>query len=355
MRRRINSQPELKPNLLIINYAMDENSQVFSHQIEVVRNLAEKFKHVYVITTSRGSGPIPINVEVTESKWIQGKRLINSFRFIRIFLRVYWRDKNVVIFSHMTEVQSALISPLTRLLGVKHIIWYAHTSRSPAMSINRFLVDGIVTSTSGSCPYSGLKVTIIGQAIDEKSFIFHKRKFETPFRFVNVGRLDPSKKIEELISTVSSINSYCADTSLTIVGAPSSHIHSGYKDLILDMAEGLKGHMSVNILDPVKRSLLPDFLNRFHFFIHGFEGSLDKTLVEATLCGLPVLTVNSEYRRLFGDWSPLSSSDLEEQFLALRELDELNLSMELNRRYKIALNHHSSQAWTEKIYYLLNN
>ncbi len=44
-------------------------------------------------------------------------------------------------------------------------------------------------------------------------------------------------------------------------------------------------------------------LQTYDCFIHSFQGSLDKTIVEATFLGLPVITINNEYRNIFGSWN----------------------------------------------------
>ena len=343
-----------KSNLLVLNYALDENSQVFSHQIEVVRKLADRFNRVYVITAARGLGQVPDNVEVIISKWIEGKRFSNSLRFVRIFLKTFKKDKNIVVFSHMTEVQSFLISPFTRFCRIKHLIWYAHASRSLAMNFNRFLVNRIVTSTEGSCPYTGSKVVAIGQAIDENVFVFKQRKFTNPYRFIHVGRLDPSKRLNEIIKTFTKISSNNVHCSLTIVGDVSSNRYSKYTKMLREQVENLSDSYEIEILKPIPRKLLPGYLEDFQFFIHAFEGSLDKSIVEATMSGIPVLTLNSEYRKIFGSWSNLSSSNLEEEFASILDLDGQSLRNELNRRYEIAKSHHSFESWIENIYILLS-
>lgn len=344
---------ETNKNLLIFNYATDEKDQVFAHQIEAVRNLSIKFRKVYVITASRGSGSLPPNVTCIESRWIQGKHFSNSARLIKNFLSVIFRDRNIVIFSHMTEVQSALVSPLTRFLGIKHIVWYAHASRSMAMNLNQFLLNLIVTSTFGSCPYTGNKVKILGQAIDEKVFKFKIHKVGAPYKFVHIGRTDPSKDINKLIRFVEYVNSIGYDSTFTIVGRPSNPKFNFYMQDLQSLREDLKEPFRVVFREPVERNSVPDFLESFSIFIHAFIGSLDKTLIEATLCGIPVLTINHEYRSIFGHWSNIATSSLEDEFLALIGLGPDELALELQRRRKIAEEQHSLSGWVEKISTLL--
>ncbi|QLL24309.1 hypothetical protein DLE04_00920 [Actinobacteria bacterium IMCC26103] len=344
-----------KTNLLIFNYATDEKDQVFAHQIEVVRQLSIKFRKVYVITASRGFGSLPSNVTCIESKWVQGKHFSNSTRLIKNFLGVVLRDKNIVVFSHMTEVQSALVSPLTKFLRMKHIVWYAHASRSLAMNLNKFMLNSIVTSTVGSCPYTGNKVKILGQAIDEKRFKFTIHKIGSPYNFVHIGRTDPSKDINKLMRFVEDVNSMGYESTFTIVGRPSNPKFNFYIEDLYNLRKGFKEPLRVVFREPMERNSVPDFLESFSIFIHAFIGSLDKTLVEATLCGIPVLSINHEYRSIFGCWSNTANSSLEDEFLALIGLSPEELALELKRRRKIAEEQHSLSGWIEKILTILTN
>jgi glycosyltransferase involved in cell wall biosynthesis len=346
-------RPAFKKNLLVINYAVDERNQVFAHQTEAVIRLSKKFRKVYVITSTKGQVYLPNNVTVIESRWIQGKRIRNSLRFIGKFFQVYFRDKNIVIFSHMTEVQSALISPFTKIMGIRHIVWYAHASRSLAMNVNHFLLNGIASSTTGSCPYTGDKISIVGQAIDENFFSSYQRNFEPPYKFVHVGRTDPSKKIELIIKTIENLNRMGFDSSLTITGGPSSANSNGYVQSLEFLRESLENPFSIIFSGPIQRDLLPEYLKAFNLFIHAFQGSLDKSLIEATLLGIPVLTLNTEYLNIFGSWNLKPGSSLEEEFVALTSLSKDQINFEINRRRELAVSRHSLSGWVEKIYKLL--
>ena len=83
-------------------------------------------------------------------------------------------------------------------------------------------------------------------------------------------------------------------------------------------------------------------------------GSLDKTLIEATLSGLPVVTTNPEYLENFGSWIGSDGSSLKEEFLALLTYTRDELANELKRRRDIAANHHSLENWAKQVNQLLN-
>jgi hypothetical protein len=90
-------------------------------------------------------------------------------------------------------------------------------------------------------------------------------------------------------------------------------------------------------------------LSSFDFFIHAFEGSLDKTLIEATLSGIPVITSNLEYSKDFGSWTGATTLNLVDEYLAITTLTDFEISRELERRYAVAASKHSLTQWTDRL------
>ena len=72
---------------------MDEKSQVFSHQVDIVNKLAEKYDKVSVLTGSVGCHEVLSNVEVISFNWIQGKKYSSLLRFLYKFLQVLGKNR----------------------------------------------------------------------------------------------------------------------------------------------------------------------------------------------------------------------------------------------------------------------
>lgn len=337
------------PTLLILNYEMDENSQVFAHQIEAVRKLAEKFEEIVVITSKKGSGLLPANVQVIESAWNPGAHFLNALRFLYTFIKVFFRIRKLTIFSHMTEVQSALIAPIAKLMGIRHVVWYAHKARSIAMDFNLLFVDKLLTSTSGSCPYTSSKVKAIGQGIDENKFRYNNHTLKSPINLVHIGRVDPSKQLEKLIHATINLRQMGHKVNFTIAGAPSSAIHDAYFSKLRNLVKDEERAGLVKFIGQIKREQIPSFLENFDVFIHAFPGSLDKALLEATFCGLPVATTNQEYLEIFGCWSGNLFDSIENELLSLFAYGNDERGVEIERRLKIAQEGHSLTRWIDQI------
>lgn len=333
--------------LLVFNYAMDSQNPIFSHQVEAVTQLAEYFNKVVVITSSTGGYNVPNNVVVKSSEWLRGKPFRNVLNLLRTAIPEL--NKDLVIFFHMTDVQAAIISPIARLIGIKQHLWYAHTSYSIYLRWSKLWLSSIISSTAGSCPVKGSKVVIIGQAINPKFFCFRNRKSDDLESGIHIGRFDPSKRIEHLISESLKIREFGFDIKVTQIGSPSGDTFESYHEKIKSLLAELGQSGWFTIKDSVNRALIPDILHRHDFFIHAFNGSLDKTLIEATMCGLPVLTTNQEYMREFGSWTGDFNSTLSEQYRYIVKMDPAKLNLELSSRYRKCLEFHSISHWQTQL------
>ena len=114
----------------------------------------------------------------------------------------------------------------------------------------------------------------------------------------------------------------------------------------------------LEFIPSIQRSQIPATLREESCFIHAFEGSLDKTLVEATLSGIPVATINKEYIESFGSWSnlnPLRPLNLEDEFHALLSCDQVSLDNEISRRRKIAIDNHDLDGWITRLIGILDS
>ena len=108
----------------------------------------------------------------------------------------------------------------------------------------------------------------------------------------------------------------------------------------------------------IPRSLLPEILQTYDCFIHSFQGSLDKTIVEATFSGLPVITINNEYRKTFGSWNLINTgmtNSLKEEAQLLLKLDGDARQSEVDRRYEVAVEQHELTGWIDRLVSILKS
>jgi len=334
----------LNSHLLVLNYVMDRTHPALSHQVDVVEGLAKYFATVTVLTGSNSYSPSCQNINVISSDWAQGKNLRNVLNFYYHFYLVIRQKRYSSVFSHMTLVQSSLVAPILRILNIKHYVWYAHAKKTFFLSWTHFWANAIITSTRGSCPLQGEKVLYLGQSVDPVQFPQRSRLGFPLTKCVHVGRMDRSKNLGEIISTVEELRLKFPLLTLTLVGNPSSPDSIEYvTDLKLSWGKALASGW-LTFEHAIPRAQVPEKLLENDIFIHAFSGSLDKSLVEATLTGMPVVTINQEYINEFGSWKNGDNS-LNIELTSLLEKSESEVKREVHLRVLLGVSNHSFTTW----------
>ncbi len=341
-------------HLLIFNYTVNESHPLLSHQVDVVRKLALSFRKITVLTAEGSSSQLPDNVVVVDLSWRPGKPLHNSLNFLVKLNKILKQDRPDVVFSHMTEVQSSLASPLLRLKAIPHYLWYAHKSKSKYLIFSNLFVDKILTSTSGSCPMSGPKIQAIGQAIDFDFFYRKPKDIANRNKWVHLGRSDPSKGIATILKIFSQVREGQDNLSLSFIGNASTIDSSNELSLLKEQYVDELKTGAVKFLKSIPRSVIPSTLSDYDLFIHAYNGSLDKSILEAVVSGLPVATINQEFLNQFGSWSGKPKPTLLDELTACLSKDSQDITLTVINQQKIVRDSHSLDNWILKLAQILN-
>ena len=341
--------------LIVVNYSMSSKNLVFSHQREVVLALSQFFETVEVFTTELGSEYLPKNVKVFLLPWRVRSPLRNLLNVLKVVYPVLIRNRTSVLFTHMTDAHAAILAPLTWLLKMRHILWYAHAANSKFLVWCSFFVSNIVSSTNGSCNLSlnKAKVCYINQGISNKSFPYKNRSNERFRKILYYGRLDPSKNIHLFPSLLLELNRSGDIYTLDIFGRPANLESEKYFLNVRSSDQVKIQGSSINFHGSIERALVSNVAENFDVFLNLFSGSLDKTLVEATFMGMSVVTWNLEYCSQFGTWSnfPVSKTIdfIIKEFEALDSMKNTALQEEITRRLNLAIVSHSFEGWIDRL------
>lgn len=338
-----------KSKLLVINYSMDVNDLLLSHQVEAVIGLARHFDRVEVITSRKGLLDLPKNIRVHNVAWDSNKSVRSLIRFLIISSKVLVVFRPRVVFSHMTDMQAAFIAPFLRTFHIRHVLWYAHKTKSKYLTIASKFVENIVTSTPGSCPLNSDKVVIIGQAINPQIFHSEIRFSGRLEKFVHIGRLDPAKRTDYIVESVSKLRSTNPRISLSLYGSIGNKKSGGWADQLVSFSARVENSEWLRIYPGVVRSDIPKIISSHDLFIHGYLGSLDKTLLEATFMKIPVLTENPEYLAIFGSWSKTTNPTIEQEFHGISSLSKEDIDKILEERFNLANREHSLNNWVSRL------
>jgi len=198
----------------------------------------------------------------------------------------------------------------------------------------------------------------IGQGIDTTLFFYSAKTSKPNFsRFVHVGRLDPSKQIETILEAFSKFAKEDSNASLTLVGAPTKGNEQYARALKVKYHELFEGKQVI-LKGAKSRGEVAQILRESDLFIHAYEGSLDKAILEATLIGIPVVTLNRPYLDLMSVGLRKCSDSrksglLVEQIDKFHELKFNDYNRLLWSRSEIIRTNHDLGSWVSKVVQVL--
>lgn len=339
-------------SVVVVNYSMNPRSLTFGHQRKVVEFLSRSIPKITVITADSELGPPIDGVRVISTKWEEGKKFASTFRFVFIAFYVLFSlrftNRRLALFSHMTDLQSCLLAVPCKILGIRHVLWYAHKKKSAYLRIAALFVDCILTSTRGSMPINSKKVVVIGQAIDSTPFREQFKYFPSypPLKWYSIGRIDPSKNLESIINVFSTLRDEGWNLTLDIFGAPSSKKFESYANSLFNKFSADDFVKWLSFKGKIQNHEVPTISQFYDGFIHAYEGSLDKVLIEATMARRVVVTNNREYLDSFE--VSVSDNFAENLITYMRRVLNgtlENQELEVNRKFDMAQSKHSMQIW----------
>ncbi len=284
--------------LLVITQVIDTEHPVLGFFHAWVSELSKQCEQVHVICLQEGVHHLPDNVTVHSLGKESGKgRLIYVWRFFSLIWTLRHEYDNV--FVHMNQIYVILGAPFWRAWGKKVGLWYAHGTVTRSLKLATILTDIIFTSTPEGFRINTPKRVIVGQGIDTALFAPAPKLTTDIKRLITVGRISSSKNIETLLKACAVLRENEAPFHFRIVGAATTDSERQYEAQMKQLVFDLNLEDSIEWTGAVTHRELPPLLQQSDIFIHdGATNSLDKALLEASLCGCIVVSSNPAYRSL---------------------------------------------------------
>lgn len=287
-------------SLLVINFVVDADDPVLGFAVRWLEELQSKVERLVVVTGRVGRVPDSLNVEIVDTNWVPAQNIRNVLRFQWKIIRTLRAVKPSAAFTHMAAIQGLLASPWLRLLGVRHVLWYAHPHLPKSFRFAMAAANAVVTSVPESCPAESGKVMPIGQGIDTALFPEPlENDLESPV-LVHWGRCDPVKRLDYLAEVV---DHHSRDTgrpfSFLVVGEPSTEGAAEWWREVLE-TDSRRDRRVIEWIPGLPQSELPCVALRASAFIHASCTGFDKAALEAALLGLPVFSEAVAIRRELG-------------------------------------------------------
>ncbi len=311
--------------LLLFNLVTDADDPVLGIMTTWINALAARCEAVDVITMKVGRLAVAPNVWVYSVGKEKGYNEVRrTFEFYRILLRLLRQHHYEACFAHIMQVFVVMGAPLLKLYGVPITLWYAHKATGRTLQLAEKVVNHIVTASPESFRLPSRKVQIIGHGIDTTLFTpadrtpppsplpelkegeqEQQRKAKV-LTLISVGRIAPVKRVEIIIAAVKMLREQgLIDVRLILVGEVAAQDADYGARLRQMVSDDQLGDVVTFTGGMPYETVVREYQQADVMVNMSATGSVDKAVLEAMACGLPVVTANEAFKNMLSPWADM--------------------------------------------------
>ena len=283
--------------LLWFNLMTDADAPVQGFATDWINALAPRCAAIDVLTMRAGRIAVADNVRVfsvgKEKGYGEARRFVEFYRILSKLLR---ENRYDACFAHIQALFSIMSAPLLKPRRIPITLWYAHKAVTPRLRLAETLVDHVVTASPESFRIPSPKVQVIGHGIDTAQFTLA----EPPsgrFTVLSVSRIAPVKKLETILQAARLLSD--CDFRLRIIGnvQDEAYVHR-LRQLVAEL--GLSER--VEFAGEVPHHQIAREYQQAHLMVNASStGAVDKAVLEAMACGVPVISANEAFGAILPD------------------------------------------------------
>lgn len=317
--------------LLICTQAVDKNDPMLGFFIRWIEEFAKHVGRIEIICLKEGKHTLPTNVRVHSLGKERGAA--SGAAYAWRFLSLAWklRHEYDTVFVHMNPEYIVVAGLLWRLMHKRIALWYTHKSVNLKLRIAVLFAHVVFTASPESFRLQTKKLRVIGHGIDV-DFFSPDSKVSRGTAILSAGRLSPTKRHDLVIRAA---EHFLYEVRIAGEGPERKNLES--------LALNLSISSRIHFLGAQTQEQLREEYRRAGVFIHMSEtGSLDKVVLEALACGLPVITTSTTLVGLPITVVPTTPDAIAKEVLAIRQTDTQPLITYVRE-------HHSLQKLTPAI------
>jgi len=292
--------------LLIVTQAVDADDSDLGFFVQWIEEFSKHCEKITVICLREGKYTLPSNVEII----VLGKapRLVRAMRFWRACISR--RAEYDAVFVHMNPEYIVLAGLLWRFMHKRIALWYTHKSVNLKLRIAVLFAHTIFSASAESFCLRTKKLRVMGHGIDV-DFFSPDPQILRGTAVISVGRLSPTKRHDLTICAAEHF-----PNEVWVVGEGPE------MQRLKNLAEQLSLVSRVHFLGPQTQEQLREKYRTAGVFVHTSEtGSLDKVVLEALACGLPVITTSTILTGLPVIVISATPEDIAKEVIAVRTID----------------------------------
>lgn len=310
--------------LVVVTQVVDCSHPNLGFVVAWLRGLAERWPGLRVV--ARAGDPTEIaGIDCEILSW-KGSRARKAVALAAAIDRAMQGGVAPIVLAHQCPAFALTAWPIVKRRTGHLALFYAHGHRSMQFRASERLVDVMLTSTPEGCP-TRRPVRIIGQGISPIYFTDAIGKLPVDIRLVTCGRVAPVKNLHRIIDTLAVLRRQHPSASLEIYGRPETPEDQRYGEQLRDQVEREGLASSVRFAGACSpETLAMSIRGAFAAINMSDTHSLDKAILEAAACGVPVVTSNRSARALLArsdaPWLSIEASAVAAESALLRLMGE---------------------------------
>jgi glycosyltransferase involved in cell wall biosynthesis len=285
--------------LLWFNLMTDADAPVQGFATDWINALAPRCAAIDVLTMRTGRIAVADNVRVfsvgKEKGYGEARRLVEFYLILPKLLR---ENRYDACFAHIQALFAIMSAPLLKSRGIPITLWYAHKAVTPRLRLAEKLVDHVVTASPESFRIDSPKVQVIGHGIDTAQFTPAQAPVGR-FTILSVSRIAPVKKLETILQAAKLLAD--CDFRLRIIGNVNPQ-DEAYAHSLRQFAAELGVADTVEFVGEVPHHQIAQEYQQAHLMVNvSSTGAVDKAVLEAMACGVPVISANEAFGAILPD------------------------------------------------------
>lgn len=278
-------------NLVFVCQSADASDPMHATTVRWIQTLRRRPEISHLTVLALHVGSVPAHPQLTVKTFRGRTRLATVWRFYAE-VRKAVREGADAFFVYQGGPYPLLLWPVRTLQGVPVYYWKAHPHISLMTRLSAtFAATKVFTSTPSGFPLTLPHLVIVGQGVDVERFVPQPGPPPT-LDCVTVGRVTPAKRLEAMLHALARCRAEFGLAARLDIYGPTLSKDQTYHDDLTALADTLGVSEAVDFHGPVIQDELPRVLSAYRLFLNFSRTALDRTVVEAMACGVPVLSTN---------------------------------------------------------------
>jgi len=273
--------------LFMLTQQLDPNASVLGFMWGWVNELAKHCETLYVSAYDFAeTDQLPQNVKCYRFSYA-----MLPLTWLRLIYLKLFKGLDAV-FVHMCPMFLVSVAPVCKLLGLPLVLWYNHEYTDFKLKVVCWLSTRVFSAYDEGCRPAGDKLVVIGGV---GVYVPPSTAERSDNLILSVSRISRSKRLSTIIETMPQV----PNARLEIVGEIYDY---QYLAELKQLASDLGVADRVTFIGKVGFRNIGEYYRRATVFVDAQKINMNKTVLEAMICGTPVLVMSSAYNNILGSF-----------------------------------------------------